>query len=278
MIKKTLFILLGLICAQTTWAIPSKILLLGTTTSTDDTGLLDYLAPQFQHNTGIQLKWVAVGTGEALTLGKNCDIDALLVHDPQSEIQFVKQGYGFSRKLTMANDFVVVGPRNDPAHIQKMSVLKAFTKISQLSTKTSAPLFISRGDNSGTYQKELAIWKKNQFTLPKKSKWYLESGQGMMATLNLTAQLHAYTLTDRGTFIKFENNYHHDVPLVILIQGGVFLKNQYSTILLNTQRCPHAQLTLAKEFQNWMVSKKGQTLIKNYKLLGQRLFTPTVLL
>lgn len=246
-----------------------KVLMMATTTSTDNTGLLDYLAPQFKTDTGIDLRWVAVGTGKALALGKNCDVDVLLVHAPPAEMKYVKDGYGVDRQQIMFNDFIFIGPKNDPAGVKGKSVsdtLKSFA--------SKKSLFASRGDNSGTNKKEILLWKNTGLPVPDKEQWYIQTGQGMLNTINIAAERDAYTMTDRGTFIKYESNWKGNPPLVILVEGDPSLRNQYSVIPVNPERCKDVKYDLAKEFSRWMASSKAQKLIGAFKLMEKGLFIP----
>jgi len=266
---KALLIVFSFLIMFTNISANSKILLLATTTSVDNTGLLNYLAPKFKKDTGTELKWVAVGSGKALQLGRNCDADALLVHDPVMERQYIKSGYGIKRTKIMYNDFVIIGPKNDPAKIKNLPVINALQNIA-----TKQAPFVSRGDNSGTYEKEKQLWCKAKINLPNKSTWYIQSGQGMMATIYMAAEKHGYTLTDRGTFIKYAANYHNRPPLIILVHKDKFLFNQYSIILVNPKHCKNVNIKLAEQFRNWLIAKPTQTTIANYKLLNKRLFIP----
>ncbi len=246
-----------------------KTLIMATTTSTDNTGLLDYLIPKFTKETGIKVKWVAVGTGKALELGKNCDVDLLLVHAPEAEKKFIRRGYGIERKKVMYNDFVIIGPRNDPAQVKGLSAKKALKRI--METKA---IFVSRGDDSGTNKKEKKLWQNAIQRLPEKETWYIQSGQGMLATINMAEERHGYTLTDRGTFIKYEASKKGRPELVILVEGDPELFNQYSVIIINKERCHNVRLKLAKKFSNWITSPKAQKFISEFKLLGKQLFIP----
>ncbi|WP_457755985.1 substrate-binding domain-containing protein, partial [Thermodesulfatator indicus] len=216
--KKLAFLLIIMLClfVGQGFAGEKKVLRMATTTSTDNTGLLDYLAPMFKKDTGIELQWIAVGTGKALRLGQNCDVDILLVHAPPAEKKFVAAGYGINRREVMYNDFVIVGPPEDPAGIKGLSVKKALKKIA-----AKKATFVSRGDDSGTNKKELALWKMAGIDPKKldKEPWYIQTGQGMLATLNVAAEKKGYTLTDRGTYIKLEYNHKGNPPLVILVEG-----------------------------------------------------------
>ena len=243
-------------------------LMMATTTSTDNTGLLDELAPMFEQDTGITLKWTAVGTGKALEMGRNCDVDVLLVHAPPAEQAFVQNGYGLDRTEVMYNDFVIIGPESDPAGISGQNVLEALESIRQ-----AKATFISRGDDSGTNKKELGLWSEAGGTPPDKASWYLETGQGMLATIRVAAERSAYTLTDRGTYIKYSAN-SESTPMSIVVEGDKALFNQYSVIAINQDRCPEVKYDLAKRFIDWIVSEKTQKAIGEFRLLGKQLFTP----
>jgi len=251
----------------------SQQLLIATTTSVDNTGLLEYLAPLFKQDSSIELKWVAVGTGKALALGKNCDVDAVLVHSLLAEQKFIASGYGVERTQIMYNDFVMVGPPSDPVNIRQLTITEAFKTIAQ-----NQALFISRADDSGTDHKEKEIWKKVQIDPTKKSSWYLQSGQGMMNTLQIAAEKKAYTLTDRATFTKYQSLHPQNTPLMILVQDnpsnrvGQELKNQYAIIIVNPQYCPKISYDSAKKFKNWMITTRTQNAIDDYKILGKQLF------
>jgi tungstate transport system substrate-binding protein len=246
-----------------------KVLMMATTTSTDNTGLLDYLAPKFKEATGIELKWTATGTGKALKLGENCDVDVLMVHAPPAEKKFVSHGFGVDRREIMYNDFVIIGPAADPAGIKGKSI----RDILQMVTAKHA-VFVSRGDNSGTHKKELLLWKAADLPVPEKENWYVQTGQGMLATINIAAERNGYTMTDRGTYIKYEDNLEGNPPLKILVQGDAVLLNQYSVIAINVAHCPKANYVMAKQFIEWIAGAEAQQLIKDFKLLGKPLFTP----
>jgi tungstate transport system substrate-binding protein len=245
------------------------VLMMATTTSTDNTGLLDYLAPLFKKDTGIDLRWTAVGTGKALELGKNCDVDVLLVHAPDAEKKFVEAGFGTGRRQIMYNDFVLIGPASDPAGLKGKGVKDAMGLI-----RSHQAIFVSRGDNSGTHKKEHTLWRSAGLPIPEKEPWYLQAGQGMLATINMAAERNGYTLTDRGTYIKYEDNHKGNPPLKILVEGDPLLLNQYSVIPVNPKNCPKAQKDLALRFSDWIAGKEGQQLIKDFKILGKQLFVP----
>ena len=246
-----------------------NVLLMATTTSTDNTGLLDYLAPHFKQATGIELRWTATGTGKALKLGENCDVDVLMVHAPPAEKKFVADGFGMDRREIMYNDFVIIGPAADEAGIKGKSIQDALTLV-----KEKQAVFVSRGDNSGTHKKELALWKAAKLPVPEKENWYVQTGQGMLATINIAAERSGYTMTDRGTYIKYEANLKGNPPLKILVEGDNVLLNQYSVIAIDPKHCAKAKYDTAKEFTRWISGPEAQQLIKDFKLLGKPLFTP----
>jgi tungstate transport system substrate-binding protein len=256
-------------CLTPAAALGGDTLVMATTTSTDNTGLLDYLMPNFKQSTGIEVKWTATGTGKALKLGENCDVDILMVHAPPAEKKFVNAGFGTDRREIMYNDFVIIGPASDNAAIKEKSIADALKAI-----KAGKAVFVSRGDNSGTHKKEISLWKAGGLPVPEKEKWYIQTGQGMLATINIAAERNGYTMTDRGTYIKYEANMNGNPPLKILVQGDAVLLNQYSVIAINRGHCPNAKYDLAKKFSDWITGAEAQQLIKDFKLLGKPLFTP----
>ncbi len=266
--------ILGLICIVAILglggaALAADSLMMATTTSTDNTGLLDYLAPYFEKETGIELKWTAVGTGKALELGKNCDVDVLMVHAPPAEKQYVADGYGVNRRQVMYNDFVIIGPPGDPAGIAGKDVTAAMKAI-----RSKKAVFASRGDDSGTNKKEISLWKAAGFDVPDKADWYVQTGQGMLATIRIAAERDGYTMTDRGTYIKYAHSLGGNPPLKILVEGDEVLLNQYSVIAINPKHCPDAQYDLAMKFSDWMAGDAAQKLIADFRLLEKQLFTP----
>lgn len=248
----------------------ASVLKMATTTSTDNTGLLDILAPQFQKDTGIELQWVAVGTGKALAIGRNCDVDILMVHAPGAEKKFLAGDHGLYRKEVMYNDFVVIGPKSDPAKIKGLSVNDAFKKLFDGKAK-----FLSRGDNSGTNKKEINLWKGSTQIVPDKEAWYVQSGQGMLSTINMTEQMNGYTMTDRGTFIKYSSVKSNTEKLVVVVEKDKSLLNIYSVLPINNKKCTNVNNQNAEAFSAWITSKKGQKMIGDFRLLGKRLFTPS---
>jgi len=237
---------------------------LATTTSVENSGLLSYLLPQFTAYSGYKVDVIAVGTGAALNLAKNGDVDAVLVHAPDLEVTFCKEGYGIDRRTFMVNDFLIVGPRNDPAKVaQATSILEAFSRIAR-----EKALFLSRGDNSGTHVKELEIWKKA--ALNPQGAWYKEVGQGMEAVLWMADNLQAYTLTDSATwaFIKQKTN----LAALYRNMSEPILQNIYSVIAVNPARHPHSNYTGATLFIQWICSPEGLKAIESYRIGDEQLF------
>lgn len=250
-------------------ALAEDTLMMATTTSTEDTGLLDYLAPKFKADTGITLKWTATGTGKALALGKDCNVDVLLVHAPAAEKKLVDEGAIINRTEVFYNDFVILGPKADPAGIKGKSVAEALKTI-----EGKKAVFVSRGDDSGTDKMEKSLWRGAGLPVPDKDPWYVSAGQGMIATINIAAEKNGYTLADRGTFIKYEADKKGNPPLVVLVQGDKSLFNQYSVIPVNPAKCPAVHHALAEKFRVWLASPKVQKEVAAFKLMNKQLFTP----
>lgn len=242
-------------------------ILVGTTTSTADTGLLDYLVPMIKKDTGLEMRWIAVGTGKALEHGKNCDVDILMVHAPGAEKKFIDEGNGVSRTEFMFNDFVIVGPAKDPAKVKGKNVADTLRGVAAAKAR-----FVSRGDDSGTHKAEQALWKGAGLPLPDKDAWYVSAGQGMLATLRMAAEMGGYALADRGTWIAYEAK-NHGGPLTIISEGDMALRNQYSIVLL-PPKCSKIKHEAARKLQAWFVSKTGQAAIAGFKVEGKSLFTP----
>jgi len=243
-----------------------RFITLSSTTSTQDSGLFGYILPIFQSATGISVHVVAVGTGQALAIGQRGDADALLVHDRPGEDKFVADGFGIDRRDVMYNDFVIVGPLSDPAHIRgSKDALKALSQIAA----ANAP-FASRGDDSGTNRMELRLWKTAGITPDPHSGWYRDLGQGMGATLNVAAGMDAYTLTDRATWANFKNRQN----LEILTEGDTKLFNPYGSILVNPAKWPQVKYNDAKIWHEWLTTKPGLSAITSYKINGEELFFP----
>jgi len=247
----------------------TEVLRMATTTSTDNTGLLDYLAPLLLEEKGIELQWVAVGTGKALEYGRNGDVDVLLVHDPEAEAKFVAEGAGVNRRQVMFNDFIIVGPDSDPAKVRGLSVTEAYKKIA-----LEAAQFASRADKSGTHMAELRLWAAAGMPEPDKEKWYIQTGQGMLETLMIGAERKGYVFTDRGTFIKYQDAQKDASDLEIVIEGDDSLKNQYSVIAVNPAKWENIRYDLALQYIDWMVSPSTQKAIADFSLLGKQLFFP----
>lgn len=238
------------------------------TTSTENSGLFGYILPMFEKKTGIKVKVVARGTGAAIEIGKRGDADVVFVHAKELELKAVEDGYFVNRHDVMYNDFVIIGPTNDPAKIKGIkSVSDAFRKISE-----SGQLFVSRGDNSGTHTKELSIWKKVGID-PKGQKWYMEVGQGMEKTQRIVNEKRAYTLTDRGTWLATRDK--DKLDLVVVLEGDPILFNQYGVMAVNPKMHKHVKYDEAMQFINWVISKEGQEAIALFKdKLGNQLFIP----
>ena len=245
----------------------AETLLLQSTTSTLNSGLYDALLPKFTDATDVIVHVVAVGTGKALANGRNCNGDALLIHSTADEIAFVQEGYGLYRKDVMYNDFVIIGPKTDPAGL--LSAASATDALLQIRSK-KAP-FASRADDSGTHKTELRLWQLADYNpRPQSGTWYLETGTGMGATLNLAVEKQAYALTDRATWLTFANKQDH----MIVFEGDEALFNQYGIVPVARAACPNAKEDLARLFADWLVSTQGQQAIGAYKKAGSQLFMP----
>lgn len=272
-------------------AAKDKILKMSTTTSTQASGLLDILLPELEKDTGIRVKVIAKGTGAAIRDGMDGNVDVIFVHAKGREEKFVADGFGTKRYAVMHNDFVLIGPPGDPAGIRGMaSAAAALKKIAG-----AGAMFISRGDDSGTHTKEQALWKatglplrKESATLVKKGKqvevsflhpdgmgkWYFSIGQGMGKTITYAEEKQAYTLADRGTFIKYKYGKKTGIDLEVLCEGDALLFNPYGVIPVNPKKYPHVRYDLAEQFAGWLVSHRGQALIADYRLVGKPLFYP----
>jgi tungstate transport system substrate-binding protein len=237
------------------------------TTSTEQSGLFGYLLPRFKEATNIGVKVVAVGTGQALDIGRRGDADVVFVHDRPAEEKFMAEGQGVRRFDVMYNDFVIVGPKSDPAHIAgEKDVAEALRKIAA----AKAP-FISRGDRSGTHEAELRLWKQAGIDVTAaKDGWYREIGQGMGPALNMASSSNAYLLSDRGTWLSFKNR----GDLAILTEGDKRLFNQYGVMLVNPAKHPNVKAKEGQAFIDWLISPKGQQIIARYKIGGEQLFFP----
>ena len=247
----------------------TKPITVASTTSTQNSGLFEYLLPKFTADTGVEVRVVAVGTGQAIRIATNGDADVLLVHHPASERKFVADGFGVARHPVMHNDFVLVGPGDDPAGIGGTSdVAAALRRIGE-----GGQVFVSRGDDSGTHKKELELWEAAAFDpRPASGAWYRESGSGMGATLNVASAMAGYTLTDRASWVSFGNK----GELEILVEGDPRLHNPYAVIVVNPERHPHVRSVEAQTFVDWLTSARGQAAIAAYRVDGQQLFFPDV--
>jgi tungstate transport system substrate-binding protein len=241
--------------------------ILATTTSTQDSGLLDVLIPAFERESGYPVKTISVGSGQALAMGEKGEADVLLVHSPDAEKKIVEMGFALNRRLVMHNDFVIVGPSRDPAGIREVkSVMEAFKKISEANA-----LFFSRGDNSGTYALEMKLWKAAGLNVEGR-KWYRQTGLGMGQTLNVSSEKQAYTLTDRGTYLSLRKT----LGLGILVQGDPLMLNVYHVMEVNPNKWPKVNARGARAFADFLVSRKAQEMIKTFGVdkFGSPLFFP----
>jgi tungstate transport system substrate-binding protein len=244
-----------------------RFITVASTTSTEQSGLFGYLLPRFEQKTGIKVHVVALGTGQALDLARRGDADVVFVHARSAEEKFLAEGHGVKRFPVMYNDFVLVGPKTDPAKIGgSKDILEALRKV-----QTAAAPFVSRGDKSGTHLAELALWKAAAVDIDKaKGPWYRDTGQGMGPALNTAASMNAYILTDRGTWLSFKNR----GDLTILVEGDKRLFNQYGVMLVNPDKHPSVKKALGQIFVDWVISPEGQKAIAEYKINGEQLFYP----
>ena len=239
---------------------------LATTTSTANSGLLDVLLPPFEKSLGVKVDVIPVGTGKALNLGRNGDVDVLMVHAPMAEKKFVREGYGVGRRSFMANDFILLGPADDPAGVGGgKDAARALSRIS-----SAASAFVSRGDDSGTHKKERALWKAAG-TKPA-GPWYREVGQGMGKTLYIANELRAYTLSDRATYLAYRGK----LSLRVMVEGDKRLFNPYGIIAVNPARNPHVKFDLAQALIDYVTGREGQRIIAGFERFGRRLFIPPV--
>lgn len=242
-----------------------EVFVLASTTSTEQSGLFGYLLPIFTAKTGIHIKLVALGTGQALDTGRRGDADVLLVHDRPAEEKFIDEGWGVERREVMYNDFILVGPKNDPAKIKAAKdATDAFKRLA-----TANVPFVSRGDKSGTNAAELRFWQSAGIN-PKTSSGYKEAGTGMGPTLNMAAAMNGYTLSDRGTWLAFKNRQE----LEMLFSGDSHMFNPYGVMLVNPDKYPHVKKEIGMKFIEWITSQEGQAAIAGYKINGEQLFFP----
>jgi tungstate transport system substrate-binding protein len=265
-VKKLLGLLMVVILVSSfaSYGLADNRLRMSTTTSTENSGLLKVLLPPFEKANNVKVDVISVGTGKALKLGENGDVDVVFVHSRPAEDKFVSEGFGVDRKDVMYNDYVILGPKSDPAGIKGVkSSVDAFRKISE--TKSN---FVSRGDDSGTDKKERSIWKAAG--IAPQAPWYIEAGRGMGAVLQMANEKNAYTLSDRGTYIAFEKK----IDPIILLEGDKTLFNPYGIIAVNPKKHPNAQYELARKFIDYVTGPEGQKIIADYKLEGKQLFFP----
>ena len=248
-------------------AAENPYIVVASTTSTEQSGLFSHLLPAFTKDTGIDVRVVAVGTGQALDIGRRGDADVVFVHDKAAELKWLAEGNGVQRYPVMYNDFVLIGPKADPAHVAGgKDIAVAFQKIA-----SAKPPFVSRADKSGTYSAELRLWKDAGVDIAKdKGPWYRETGSGMGPALNTAAAMNAYILSDRGTWL----NFHNRGDLHIVVQGDKRLFNQYGVMLVNPAKHPNVKKDLGQKFIDWLVSPRGQQAIASYKIDGEELFFP----
>ena len=247
-------------------AAQEKSIVVSSTTSTEQSGLFGFILPIFKMKTGIDVKVVAVGTGQALDIGRRGDADVVFVHDKLAEEKFVEEGYSTKRYEVMYNDFILIGPKSDPAKISGgKDIQAALQKIS-----TAQVPFISRGDKSGTHAAELRYWKGAGITVSPSQTWYKETGSGMGPALNTASAMNGYILADRATWLSFKNR----GDLVILVQGDPKLFNQYGVMLVNPAKFPHVEKAEGQAFIDWLISKNGQDVIASYQIGGEQLFFP----
>jgi tungstate transport system substrate-binding protein len=243
-----------------------RFIVVASTTSTEQSGLFAHILPQFRQATGIEARVVALGTGQALDMGRRGDADVVFVHDQAAEEKFVAEGFGLQRRPVMYNDFVLIGPKDDPAGTRGKDITAALAKLA-----TSSAPFISRGDKSGTHAAELRYWKAAGVDLAAaKPAGYRECGCGMGPALNMAASMNAYVLADRGTWLAFKNR----GELAILVEGDKRLFNPYGVMVVNPAKHPHVKKDLAQAFADWVVSPAGQAAIASYKIGGEQLFFP----
>ena len=267
MIRRSLLALVGALLLATGAVAQDKFIVVASTTSTEQSGLFSHLLPAFEKDTGIKVRVVALGTGQALDLARRGDADVVFVHDQPAEEKFVAEGLGVRRHPVMYNDFVLVGPKSDPANVAGgKDILDAMRKVAA----AQAP-FVSRGDKSGTHAAELRYWKDAGVDLDaKKGAWYKDTGSGMGPTLNTASSMNGYVLTDRGTWLSFKNR----GDLTILVEGDRRLFNQYGVILVNPMKHAQVKKDLGQQFIDWIVGPKGQAAIASYRIGGEQLFFP----
>lgn len=247
-----------------------RVITVASTTSTEQSGLFGHLLPVFEKDSGIKVRVVALGTGQALDMARRGDADVAFVHDKLAEEKFVAEGYGVERKEVMYNDFVLIGPKADPAKVAGNDIMLGLRRIATMDA-ASRPPFVSRGDKSGTHAAELRYWRAAGVDLDRaKGPWYRDTGSGMGPSLNMASSMNAYILADRGTWLSFKNR----GDLAILVEGDSRLFNQYGVILVNPAKHSHVKAADAQRFIDWLLSSAGQKAIADYKIGGEQLFFP----
>lgn len=266
LVSSAFAMLFGVVVGSTTTTAEDRSIVVASTTSTQDSGLFGHLLPIFKAKTGIDVKVIAQGTGQALDTARRGDADVVFVHARPLEEKFVAEGFGVKRFDVMYNDFVLIGPKSDPAGIKAKDIVTALKTI-----QAKAAPFVSRGDRSGTHAAELALWRQAGIEIASaKGPWYREIGQGMGAALNTASAMNAYVLSDRGTWISFKNR----GDLVIVVEGDKQLLNQYGLILVSPEKHPSVKKELGQTFIDWLISPEGQAAIAGYRIDGQQLFFP----
>ena len=265
--RRALHFLLATLALAAPASFAQKFITVASTTSTEQSGLFKHMLPAFEKKTGIQVRVVALGTGQALDLARRGDADVVFVHAKSAEEKFLAEGHGVKRFPVMYNDFVLIGPKVDPARVAGgKDILEALRKI-----KAAGAPFVSRGDRSGTHMAELSLWQAAGIDIGKdKGPWYRDTGQGMGPALNTASSMNAYLLADRGTWISFKNR----GELTIVVEGDRRLFNQYGVMLVNPQKHPNVKEDLGQAFVDWVVSPEGQKNIADYKIGGEQLFFP----
>ena len=247
-----------------------RVITVASTTSTEQSGLFGHLLPVFEKDSGIKVRVVALGTGQALDMARRGDADVAFVHDKLAEEKFDAEGYGVERKEVMYNDFVLIGPKADPAKVAGNDIMLGLRRIATMDA-ASRPPFVSRGDKSGTHAAELRYWRAAGVDLDRaKGPWYRDTGSGMGPSLNMASSMNAYILADRGTWLSFKNR----GDLAILVEGDSRLFNQYGVILVNPSKHPHVKAADAQRFIDWLLSSAGQKAVADYKIGGEQLFFP----
>jgi tungstate transport system substrate-binding protein len=266
-VSRRLFLAAALAACAFSASAQERFITVASTTSTEQSGLFGYLLPIYEQQTGVKVRVVALGTGQALDVGRRGDADVVFVHARAAEDKFLAEGHGVKRFPVMYNDFLLIGPKSDPAKVAgSKDILAALKKVEA----AQAP-FVSRGDRSGTHMAELELWKASGVDIDKsKGPWYRDTGQGMGPALNTAASMNAYILADRGTWLAFKNR----ADLAILVEGDKRLFNQYGVMLVNPEKHPTVKKELGQQFIDWLVSPAGQKAIAEYKIGGEQLFYP----